>query len=62
MEFVEYGDPDYRATTSTPSQIEKSAAGAENSVMGPPAPETAQQTAPYRKTADDAVRNSEAPL
>jgi prophage DNA circulation protein len=57
MEFVEYGDPNYRATTSTPAQIEQSAKGAESAVMGPPAPETKKQTAPYAKVAADASVN-----
>jgi prophage DNA circulation protein len=47
MSFVEYGDPAYRSTISTPSQIEQSAQKVESSVMGPPAPDTVQQAQPY---------------
>lgn len=47
MTFVEYGDPTYRSTVSTPGQIEQSAAKVESSVMGPPAPNTVQQAQPY---------------
>lgn len=47
MSFVEYGDPTYRSTVSTPGQIEQSAAKVESSVMGPPAPNTVQQAQPY---------------
>jgi prophage DNA circulation protein len=47
MTFVEYGDPTYRSTVSTPAQIEQSAAKVESSVMGLPTPDTVQQTKPY---------------
>ena len=53
MEFVEYGNPDYRLTISTPSQIEQSAANAESQLIGPPAPQTAAQVAPFAKIASD---------
>jgi prophage DNA circulation protein len=57
MEFVEYGDPNYRTVTSTPAQIEQSAKQTESAVMGPPAPETAAEVAPYAKVAADASVN-----
>lgn len=47
MTFVEYGDPAYRPTVSTPAQIDQSAQKVESSVMGPPAPTTVAETAPY---------------
>jgi prophage DNA circulation protein len=47
MSFVEYGDPAYRTTISTPAQIQQSAANVESNVMGPPAPDTVQQAQPY---------------
>lgn len=47
MSFVEYGDPAYRATIATPSQVAQSAANVESSVMGPPAPDTLSQIQPY---------------
>ena len=57
MEFVEYGDPKYRTVQSTPAQIEQSAAKAETEVMGPPAPETKAEAAPYTRVALDANKN-----
>jgi prophage DNA circulation protein len=54
MEFVEYGDPNYRSSTSTPAQIEQSAKAAESAVMGPPTKDTATEAAPYAKVAADA--------
>lgn len=49
MQFVEYGDPNYRSTVSTPQEIQKSASNVENSVLGEGQPdaETAQQASPY---------------
>ena len=47
MSFVEYGDPVFRSTISTPAQIEQSAAKVESSVMGTPATDTVQQAQPY---------------
>ena len=49
MEFVEYGDPHYRSTVSTPQEIGKSAASVEKSVEGEATPKTAKETAPYDK-------------
>ncbi|MET3969093.1 DNA circularization N-terminal domain-containing protein [Bradyrhizobium sp. S3.9.1] len=47
MSFVEYGDPSYRSTTSTPETINQSASKVESSVMGTPEPDTVQQAKPY---------------
>lgn len=49
MQFVEYGDPNYRNTVSTPQEIQKSANSVENTVLGPQQPTamTAQQAIPY---------------
>jgi hypothetical protein len=47
MGFIEYGDPSYRSTISSPSQIAQSAAAVESAVIGPPAPNTLQQIQPY---------------
>ncbi|MET3995998.1 hypothetical protein ABID65_007670 [Bradyrhizobium sp. S3.9.2] len=61
MDFVEYGDPNYRSTNSTPGEIQKSATGVENSVIGDqePSAETAQQAAPYAQVYNNAnVSNS----
>jgi len=61
MQFVEYGDPSYRSTVSTPAEIQKSASSVENSVIGPqePSAETSQQAAPYARVYNGAdVSNS----
>jgi prophage DNA circulation protein len=63
MTFVEYGDPFYRATISTPQEIEKSANKVEDSVIGPqqPTAKTAQQAAPYAKTYQSANTSNSVP-
>jgi prophage DNA circulation protein len=47
MDFIEYGDPAYRQTVSTPEAIDKAASGVENELIGPPTPELAKEAAAY---------------
>lgn len=54
MDFIEYGDPEYRSTISTPQQIEKSAAAAEVSVMGKTTETTAAEVKKFREVHDSA--------
>ena len=61
MQFVEYGDPNYRSTVSTPQEIQKSASAVEDNVIGPQQPnaETARQAAPYAQVYNGAnISNS----
>jgi prophage DNA circulation protein len=44
MNFIEYGDPNYRETPSIPAQVEQSAAAVEQAVVGPQTPQQAEQT------------------
>jgi hypothetical protein len=45
MDFVEYGDPSYRPTASTPGQIAKTANALDNAVISQPTtPEVPAQT------------------
>jgi prophage DNA circulation protein len=47
MTFVEYGDPAFRQTISSGSQIQTAASNVESAVAGPATADTAQQTQPY---------------
>ena len=63
MQFVEYGDPNYRPTISTAQEIGKSAAAVEDNVIGPQQPnaETAEQAAPYAQVYNDANTSNSVP-
>lgn len=61
MDFLEYGDPAYRKTSSSPEAINSSARGVEQSVAGDATRSTGTEAAPYLKLYDS-VRGGEAPL
>ena len=63
MDFVEYGNPAYRSTVSTPGEIQKSALGVENSVIGAqqPTAETARQAAAYARVYQGANLSNSVP-
>jgi prophage DNA circulation protein len=54
MSFVEYGNPSYRAQSSTPAQVDAAAKGVEGEVQGPLDPKTASQAEPYAQVHRDA--------
>jgi prophage DNA circulation protein len=47
MDFIEYGDPQYRQTVSTPEQVNSAATKTEDELIGPPTPQLQSQAAPY---------------
>jgi hypothetical protein len=61
MSFVEYGNPVYRATVSTPGEIQKSATNVENNVIGPQRGDPSQQAAPYARVYEDAGTSNSVP-
>jgi len=56
MDFIEYGDPHYRSTVSTPAEIEKSAGAAEKMVEGEVKQATADIVGVYDKAYTEALK------
>jgi prophage DNA circulation protein len=56
MDFIEYGDPAYRSTVSTPGEIEKSAAGVEKIVGGEVTKQVASLVGVYDKAYSEALK------
>jgi prophage DNA circulation protein len=56
MDFIEYGDPTYRSTVSTPAEIEKSAGGMEKAVEGEITKATADIVGVYDKAYSEALK------
>src|SRR5262245_34048153 len=61
MDFVEYGDPQFRSFVSTAGEIMKSAAAAESAIAGPPTATTAQEVAPFAAVHESADLPNDVP-